>query len=73
MANVIRVSFKDNDFEMQLLNDIRKESKLMGDSAWMKIAAYEKIQRDKDKNSNNIPMQKSNNTPIYNSLEDLLK
>lgn len=74
MANVIRVSFKDNDFEIKLLNDIREECVLMGDSAWMKIAAYEKIQRDRNKSTNNMPIQKSNtNVPIINSFEDLLK
>jgi hypothetical protein len=70
--NVLRVSFKDNEFEMKLLNDIKQESIIVGDSAWMKLAAYEKLQRDKSKIINTTPIQKSGiNIPIINDLSEL--
>lgn len=68
MANVIRISFKKNSFEKQLYEDIKEECKLFGDSAWMKAAAYEKIQRDRNKvveiDSNQQVQQQSVNHSI---------
>ena len=59
LPKVIRVSFKDNECEEQLYNDILDESKLVGQSAWMKIAAKEKLDRDKGK----VVATSVNNTP----------
>lgn len=46
MRKDIRVSFKDNEEEDRLYDDIITECKLVGKSAWMKIAAREKLERD---------------------------
>jgi hypothetical protein len=70
-SKVIHVSFRDIPFDEQLYNDIIEESKVIGQSAWMKLAAYEKIERDRNKSA------KSNATKTnpqgIQSFEDLLK
>lgn len=43
----IRVSFKENDDEIELYNRIKEVSKFVGDSGWMKQAAAEKLGFDK--------------------------
>jgi len=70
----IRVSFKQD--ETGLYNDIMKECSIYGKANWMKVAAIEKIQRDKVK-TNNIQQNKfassTTHLPIYNELTDLFK
>jgi hypothetical protein len=69
---IIRVSFKHD--EMQLYNDIMQYCNLIGLSGWMKQAALEKLERDKDKKANYTNVNKSNNnTPVINSMDQLFK
>jgi hypothetical protein len=69
--NVIRVSFKNTEFEQNLKKDILDECIIIGKSVWMKLAAYEKIQRDRNKIANNTNTKQ--NTPVINSLDQLFK
>jgi len=74
--NIIRVSFKNNPSEQQLKQDILNESRLIGKSAWMKLAAKEKIQRDREKNNGNNTIKKqvnNNRLPIINDLCEIFK
>lgn len=64
----IRVTFKDNDLENELYDDIMKECTIIGQSTWMKQAAIEKLERDKSK----VQSTQSNNS-VINSLDDLFK
>lgn len=66
--NVFRVSFKKTEQEQQLKVDILKECSVVGKSAWMKLAAKEKLERDKT----NKPVQKNSN-PVINDLSQLFK
>jgi hypothetical protein len=82
--NIIRVSFKNDSNEQQLKDDILSECKIIGKSAWMKLAAKEKLQRDKSQ-VNNVPSQSistvtampkqivNNKLPIINELSELFK
>jgi len=69
----IRVSFKDNPDEDRLYDDIIAECKLIGKSAWMKIAAREKLERNYSGSSNKTQKIVTNNTQggIIDSLDDL--
>ena len=46
MKSVIEVSFKKSAYEQELLQEIKKRTKILGDSGWMKLAAIEKIERE---------------------------
>jgi hypothetical protein len=67
----IRVTFRDNDFDSKLYADIIEDSKVIGQSSWMKQAAYEYLRRDK-KISNDTGNNVSGN-PVIKSLEDMFK
>lgn len=45
-SDTIQVSFKQTKDEQDLKNKILNASKLIGQSAWMKVAANEKLERD---------------------------
>lgn len=47
MKDGIKVSFVNNDDEKKLYDDIIKASKDIGKSKWIKIAAREKLERDR--------------------------
>lgn len=68
MADNIRVSFRNNDFDNKLYDEIMEECKVVGQSAWMKQAAYEKLQRDKGSNSNS-----NSNKANYNQSNQVIK
>lgn len=65
---VIRVSFKEH--EIGLYNEIIDECKIIGKSAWMKLAAKEKLNRD-----TNVPtiQKSSNNLSVINSPDQLFQ
>ena len=75
MRKDIRVSFKDNPEEDKLYDDIIAECNLIGKSAWMKIAAREKLERNRGSSkSDSIKSQRittNNQAGIINSLDDL--
>jgi len=73
MNKVIRVSFTKD--EEQLFNDILKECKYIGQAKWMKIAAREKLQRDREKNNNTSKAISNNNNklPIIKDLSEIFK
>lgn len=67
--NNIRVTFQDTEFEKQLYEDIIEESKIVGQGRWMKVAAHEKLQRDK---TNQNTAVKANKPPVQ-TLGELFK
>lgn len=82
----IKVTFRDNEAEDKLHNDIIAESKiqLMSVSVWMKQASKEKLERDRGKGQmSNSPMDNSymndnrtynkqpSNQPIIDDIDDL--
>jgi len=69
MRKDIRVSFKDNPDEDKLYDEIIEASKIIGKSAWLKLAAKEKLDRERKNNKLN-PVQ---NTTIVNELSDLFQ
>lgn len=84
--NPIRVSFSKD--EESLLSDILDECKYIGKAKWMKIAAREKLQRDKSQSNfspmpvvqNHIPTnvidtppKQNNKLPIIGELTELFK
>lgn len=85
LDNKFNVSFKNTDEEQQLKNNIIQDSALIGKSAWMKIAAREKLERDKIKNSYVEPTSSKQSTILsnynqinkddtkINSMDDLFK
>ena len=46
MAVIHEVSFKNNELELGLFHNIKASSGVLGVSGWMKLAAFEKIQRE---------------------------
>ena len=44
--NIHEVSFKNNKLELGLFHDIKMTCGYLGVSGWMKVAAFEKIQRE---------------------------
>jgi len=71
---VIRVSFTEE--QETLYNSIINECAIIGKSAWMKMAATEKLGRDKNSKSevNNVAMpRRENNNPVIQSLDQLFK
>lgn len=66
----IRVTFRENDFDSKLYADIIEDSKVIGQSSWMKQAAYEYLQRGKNTAVRTNNLQDSN--PVK-SLGDMFK
>lgn len=86
MDDIIRVSFKKS--EKKLYDDIMLECSIIGQSAWMKLAAKEKLERDKQPinktviptvqitsvpNVNDTPQKQVNKMPIIDELSELFK
>jgi len=67
MRDDIRVSFKNTPEEDQLYDDIIEASKYIGKAIWMKLAAREKLERDRD-----TTKQKINNHNHSGGLIDSL-
>jgi hypothetical protein len=70
---VIRVSFKDE--EEQLYKDIMNCCNIVGQSAWMKVAAHEKLERDKNQNNKSVESNSTFSLPStrYESFDQLMQ
>jgi hypothetical protein len=73
MRKDIKVSFKNNPEEDKLYDDIITNCKFIGQSAWMKLAASEKLERDNGSNGNvhKTNVNNQNGFGLLNSCEDL--
>lgn len=78
---VHRVSFQKTEDELQLYDEINNSRGLMGISLWYKIAAREKLNRDKQikptetqpQHFNQVINSIPSNMPVVNSLDELMK
>ena len=73
MRNDIKVSFKDNEEENLLYDNIINQSKFIGKSSWMKLAAREKIEKELKPQKKNDFINTNQQSGIINSLDDLFK
>ena len=69
----IRVTFKDTDLENNLHDEILKSCEIIGQSAWMKQAAIEKLEREKQGIEKVTVQSTKANNSIISSLDDLFK
>lgn len=69
-VNSIKVTFKDNERENALYSDIMQASEF-GQSAWMKQAAIEKLERDNGGKQMNCHSENTRTIGTVSSMDDL--
>jgi hypothetical protein len=77
MRKDIKISFKDDPEEDKLYDDIIHDCKFIGKSSWMKLAAREKLERDrigsKSEHTQKISQINQQSGGFINSLDDLFQ
>lgn len=67
---IIRVSFKDE--EEQLYKDVMDCCEIIGQSAWMKVAAKEKLEREKNNKTVESNSSFNMSSTRYESFDQLM-